>query len=134
MYKGSKRSIMGSFSPFWSLLLRANFRGSRVPEMPFSCLHVKIKCWEVIWVPSAHRKKSESYPLKLALKFIFFRLWNFFMFFPFKYQILVTNTLQNEIFAHRVMYRIIRESQDRHLGMLNGPFIAKISSKQPKSH
>ena len=66
--KKVKCAILTVFSDFWWLSLRANFRGYRASEMPFSCLHVKIRCLEHVWVPSAHRKKSRTYPLKIRSK------------------------------------------------------------------
>ena len=66
--KTAKWANLTVFSDFWWLSLQANFRGYRASEMPFSCLHVKIRCLEHVWVPSAHRKKSKTYPLKLRPK------------------------------------------------------------------
>ena len=63
-----KYAIFGSFSDFWWLSLRAKFRGYIFSEMPFWHLHMKIGCQEHVWVPSVHRKKSSSYPLKIASK------------------------------------------------------------------
>ena len=56
------------FSDFWWLSLRAKFRGYIFSEMAFWHLHMKIGCQEHVWVPSVHRKKSSSYPLKIASK------------------------------------------------------------------
>ena len=56
------------FGHFWWPLLRTKFRGLNASETQFSCLHMKIGCWENVWVPSVHRKKSSSYPLKIASK------------------------------------------------------------------
>ena len=58
-------------------MLRAKFRGYRRSEMLFSCLHVKIWCLEPIWVPSAHRNKSGTYPLKSRSKIFQFSTMKF---------------------------------------------------------
>ena len=116
------RPFCAVFGHFWWPSRWANFRGSRLREMSFSCLHVKIKCWEHPWVPSAHPQKSKAYPLKLTSKKIFFSTMDFLGFFAPKCQILVRNTLQNYILHTlrlRGLYRIIRDSQERPPGMLN---------------
>ena len=116
------RPFCAIFRHFWWPSRRANFRGSRLREMSFSCLHVKIKCWEHPWMPSAHPQKSKAYPLKLTLKIFVFSTMEFSGFFAPKCQILIRNYLQKYILHTlrlRGMYRIIRDSQERPPGMLN---------------
>ena len=129
------RLFCAIFRHFWRPSRRANFRGSRVREIPFSCLHVKIKCWEHPWMPSAHPQKSKAYPLKLTLKKIFFSTMEFLGFFAPKCQILVRNTLQNYILHTlrlRGLYRIIRDSQERPLYALNWVVFDQNPPKEPK--
>ena len=95
-----------------------SFKGYIRSEMPFWRQNMKIGCLEHVWVPSVLRRKSRTYPLKIALKNFG---WIFLAFFAPIWKHLITNTLPNEILEKlrpRALYRVIRDTQERLPDML----------------
>ena len=131
-----KHAIFARFSDFWWISLRAKFRGYIFSEMTFWHLHMKIGCQEHVWVPSVHRDKSGTYTLKMRSKI--FGIFNYGIFGHFGSDLTK--------FHYKTPYKMKfgtlwdQESCIEPLGTLRrglrvcgmGPFLTKISPKQPK--
>ena len=132
----AKWAILTVFGDFWWLSLRATFEVYRAPEMPFSQLNMKIGCLEHVWVPSVHRAKSGTYTLKMRLKI--FGIFYYGIFGHFGSDLTKSHYKTPSKMKFGTLWD--QGSCIEPLGTLRrglrvcgmGPFLTKISPKQPK--